>query len=127
MSMEEVITEFNTTFLDMLQQLSSICPIDIPISHYNFVKNVINTTKNKIMDMYVLYVFPHRDKIEEGKDEFFLEENFIEDDTILKKVLTYKNIWKKLTEQNKQIIIQFLTVLNIYASSYLKIKMDMNK
>lgn len=134
MSIQEITQEFNATFIDMITQISEKISDDtIDSTICSALKVIIKNHPEKIIGIYIVHVLPHKDKIESGDENYFLNDNsnidntYKDDGPVIEKILTFKKLWVKLNENDKKIIIKYLTVLSYYATHYFNIYDKMNK
>lgn len=109
-----MIKDFNNTLIDFFSQL---CIYNTEEMNFNTFKNMANASI--LIDEYSLnYIFhetvtvQYSDKILVKDDDFFLKQETYnceyEDINIINSV---KKIWKKVDEENKEIIWNYLNVL----------------
>lgn len=127
MSIQEITQEFNATFIDMITQISEKISDDtIDSTICSTLKIIINNHPQKIIEIFIIHVLPHKNKIESGDENYFLVDDTIDnkyrdDKLIIDKILTFKKLWIKLNENDKKIIIKYLTILCYYATHYFTI------
>lgn len=124
MSIQEITQEFNATFIDMITQISEKISDDtIDSTICSALKIIINNHPHKIIGIFIVHVLPHKEKIELGDENYFLNEDAVDnkyrdDESVINKILTFKKLWTKLNENDKKSIIKYLTVLCYYANHY---------
>ncbi len=117
MSLTELANEFNTTFLQMITEVSeNIDNSEIDDTICNALGVIIRNYPDKIIGIYMCHVLPHKKEIEIGDESYFLnndnlENKYKEDQTIMNKMMTFKKLWKRLDSANKSVIIQYLSYL----------------
>ena len=122
--MNEILSEFNKTIYDLAEQISITCPNSIIAHHKNDVKNIIQTHPTKIMEMFIFYVLPDKDKIDEGDENYFINKSYsdiVSDELPFQKVFEIKNIWFDLTTDNQNSVIQYMQCLCYHAQEYFMI------
>ncbi len=119
--MEQIINNFNNTLLSLGSQLSIICPNSIISNNIGIVKNVINRYPEKTIEQFIIHVLPDKDMIDKENDEYFIKKKYdeINDDNAMNAIMQYKDIWKQLTNKNKQVVISYMKCLCYYAQQYL--------
>jgi hypothetical protein len=117
--------DFNSTLIELAQQLAIVCPRSFIAMNISTMEDLIKRYPTKIISLFVLKVLKYRKKVEEGDEEFFLNANFSDeadgDDAILKKVFEFKNIWRQLSKDNREIVRQYVIQLFDYAYEYLEV------
>lgn len=125
-NINQTIDYFNDTLIDLATNIADICPNSIIGDNIKLIKGIIKdpSNKTKILDIFVLKVLPYKPQIDNGDEEFFLRKSFdddvsdLGDDSLSGKVFEFKNIWKGLKEENKQIVIQYMQILCTLAQDY---------
>jgi hypothetical protein len=116
------VTNFNKTLLDLSEQLSLICPNTIVSNNLTNLKMIINNFPNKILELFIIHVLPDKDKIDNADKNYFLNKSYDnaldKDKDATKKFFEFKDIWYKLTDQNQNLVIQYMQCLCYYAQEY---------
>jgi hypothetical protein len=114
---------FNNTLINLAIQLAEICPKSIISIYLNLIKKVVLNNPDKIIIEFIIHVLPHKDKIDAGNEDFFMNKSYEKeakgDDEVIDKIFKFKDIWKQLNTTNKNIVIQYMICLCYYAQLYL--------
>lgn len=120
--MDQFIYDFNNTACDLCDNIALACPTSLIGRNIKEVKKALQSkmNKNKFIDMFVLNVLVHKNEIMAGNDSFFLKKSY--DNEIDKQysssIFEFKDIWVKLSPQNKNVIIQYMQILCMLAEEY---------
>lgn len=129
--MDNVVLEFNTNLMDLVTQISQLCPTSIIANNMDVFDQVVKTSPKKPIEGFVLYVLKYKKRIDDGDESFFMTNSFTtdvadfkshntgEDGDIMKKIFEFKSIWKQLKRENKDIVIQYMQILCDLALTYL--------
>lgn len=127
MNIDQLIDDFNSTLTDLIDNIASVCPDNIISDNRTIIKKMLSRqdTRTKVIDTFVAKVLIYKPKIDEGNEEFFLGKSYdddlqdVQDGTNLSgKIFEFKNIWKKLSIDNKSFVIQYMQLLCILAQNY---------
>jgi len=114
---------FNDTLISLAGQLADICPNSLISKYLTIINKVIKSNPEKIMTAFIIHILPYKDKIDAGDEDFFLNKSYEKeakgDDEVINKIFKFKDIWKQLTDDNKNIVIQYMMCLCYYAQLYL--------
>lgn len=120
--MSQYITDFNNTAIDLCKNIAIICPTSIIGRNISDVCKVLNsrTNKNKFIDMFVLHVLADKDEIMKGNDKYFLNKTYEKEfgNEHMTSIFEFKDIWVKLSSDQKAIIIQYMQILCMLADAY---------
>jgi hypothetical protein len=87
---------------------------------YDFIKRV---NSKLIIDYFVLYIYPHKNKINEKDETFFLEgggQDEIKDTSGLKFRDNIKTLWiNEMSNENKEIIWKYFKMFIILSEKYI--------
>jgi len=121
--MAEDIHNFNNMFTELVNQLSIICPTSIIANNNGILKQIIRKDQKKIIDIFIQYVLKYKPLIDKGDDVFFMNNTYSNecgsDDNMINKVFEFKELWKQLNQNNKNIVIQYMQLLCQIALSYI--------
>lgn len=124
MSETEIINDFNSTLKDLVTNLAYICPDSIIAQYENDAIKYINNPKyyNSFIDNFVAHVLQYKPQIMEGNDDFFLGKTYEEfnshDSSYMNEIFKFKDIWTRISKNNKEIIIQYMQILCQLAEDY---------
>ncbi len=124
MSETEIINDFNSTLQDLVTNLAYICPDSIIAQYESDAIKYINNPKyhNSFIDNFVAHVLQYKTQIMEGNDDFFLGKKYEEyashDASYMNEIFKFKDIWTKISKNNKEIIIQYMQILCQLAEDY---------
>ena len=120
--MSQYISDFNKTAIDLCKNIALICPTSLIGRNVDDVCKVLNskTNKNKFIDMFVLHVLSDKDEIMNGNDKYFLNKSYEKEfgNEHMSSIFEFKDIWLKLSSQEKSIIIQYMQILCMLADAY---------
>jgi len=116
------LNDFNKTLLDLSEQLSLICPNTIISNNLSNLRMVINNFPNKIIELFIIHVLPDKDRIDASDKDYFLNKSYTDaldnDTNATKKFFEFKDIWFKLSNENQNLVIQYMQCLCYYAQEY---------
>lgn len=124
MDIEQIITDFNNSLLDLVLNIADICPNSIlGINKKSIEKEILKEeNKRKFIDLFVTKILKYKPKIDIGDETFFMEKIYDEDldgnMILLNKVFELKSIWKQLRRENKDIVIKYMQILCELAQNY---------
>lgn len=117
--------DFNTTFIELSQQIAIVCPKSFIAVNISLLERMIKQYPTKIIDVFVSKVLKYRIQFETEYEDFFMNANFNndvgDDNNILKRIFEFKNIWSILSSDNKEIVRQYVIQLFDTASEYLEV------
>jgi hypothetical protein len=119
----KIVSEFNTVFFDFIKNIAQICPSSIIGRNMTEIEKAFRNMpkKNSFIDAFVAKVLPYKSQIDRGDEEFFLKKDYsndLENASWGSKVFEFKNIWTKLKQENKEIVIQYMQGLCLLAQEY---------
>lgn len=119
--------DIKSTFLQqtesLISQLETLFPENVDIRLFKdkyFLLKKLNS--NKIIDGFICYVLPHKKKIMEKNDKFFLEGGGQDNlnNNQLNYSLNLKKLWDgKMSDVNKEIVWKYFQVLIILSEKYI--------
>lgn len=116
------LEQFNSTCLDLAEQLSIVCPNSTISNNIGTVRSVIKTHPKKIIELFIIYVLPDKDRIDSGDNDYFLNKTYDnvakEKNIPIQKFFEFKNIWFSLSPENQQLVIQYMQCLCYYSQDY---------
>lgn len=121
--MEQIISDFNEILLSLALNISEVCPNTVIGAHIKDVEKFIKRKDNakKFIELFCLKVLQYKDQIDAGNETFFLKKDYkndLDDDDILSHVISMKNVWTQLKQENKQIVIMNMQMLCELAQQY---------
>jgi len=140
----DLVDEFNSVMMDLVRNISVVCPTSIiadNISHIeniytnicngktvdlsnvlneNDAANISTVPKNSLINLFMMHVLQYRNRIEAGDDTFFLGDECYKNinNSYMGKIFYFKDLWKSLKRENKDIVIEFMTYLCDIAQDY---------
>jgi hypothetical protein len=118
----ESLQQFNSTILDLAEQLSIVCPNSIISNNAGNFKMIVSACPKKIIELFIIYVLPDKDKIDKGDNDYFLNKTYDdvakENSVSLQKFFEFKGIWKELSAENQKLVIQYMQCLCYYSQDY---------
>ena len=127
MSVDQIVDDFNSTLSDLISNLADVCPDNIISDNRDLIKKMLsrNENKRKAIDVFVAKVLIYKSEIDNGDESFFLNKSYNNDigdvdngSSITNKIFEFKNIWVKLSHENKQFVIQYMQLLCLLAQNY---------
>ena len=127
MNIDQLIDDFNSTLTDFIDNIASVCPDNIISDNRNLIKKMLARpdTRTKVIDTFVAKVLIYKPEIDEGNEQFFLGKSYDDDlhdvsdgSNLSGKIFEFKSIWKKLSIDNKNFVIQYMQLLCILAQNY---------
>jgi hypothetical protein len=124
MEINQIVNDFNSTLLDLVQNISDVCPDTIIADNKTIIKNTLLKGKNKrkAIDTFVAKVLIYKPQIDSGNEDFFLNKSYDSDlkgvdtgNNISGKIFEFKSIWKNLKRENKDFVIQYMQILCLLA------------
>lgn len=122
-SVKQIITDFNTTLLDMVQFVAKVCPTTIVGRHISHIETLFADPKNvtKFIDTFVLYVLQYKDQIDRADEDFFLQntyDNHVKDAEDITYIFAFKDTWKGLSKNSKSRLITYFQILAQLSEDY---------
>lgn len=122
-----LLSAFNTQVENLITDLGKLYPneSDIKIFKEKF-KLIKFANPRMIIENFIAFVYPYKQFIMNKKEEYFLEDNnsidreFKENDISLTKVINFKNLWLKTSDENKEAIWKYFQVLIILSERWFK-------
>lgn len=114
-------TEFNRCIIEFATNLSKVCPNSIIANNISYIKNIAREYPTKLVEIFIVYVLKYKDKIDQGDDDFFMNNSYSEvgnDQNTLSSIFEFKNTWKVLSIQNRNIVKQYMQYLCGIAQNY---------
>lgn len=112
-----IINDFNEMMFDLANQLSMACPSSFIANNLDILKRIINSHPKKIIDIFVLYILKYKQRIDDGDDDFFINNDFsseindIGENDLVGKVFEFKTMWKQLTHTNRVAVKNYMQCL----------------
>ncbi len=127
--MEEIINDFNNTLLNCAQNLAIVCPNTLISDNIKDIEKIIKRKQNftKFIDMFCMKVLKYKSQIDNMDEKFFMEKDYGSDvndigqsdpGDIVSKIFTLKDIWGKLSNDNRQIVMINMQILCALAQEY---------
>lgn len=90
---------------------------------YSHAETIIMQDNFKIIDIFVIHVLPHKDKIMSDDESYFLNNQEIDNKYkneihIIEKIMEFKKLWLVITSDEKDVVKSYLKLLCIYTSNY---------
>ena len=125
-TIDECLETFNECFKTFTEMMSQACPDSIISNYKKEIIGLINNSPTKIIEIFIIYVLPHKAEIDSGKDEYFLDDSFKEksgiDNGYIGKIFEFRDIWKSLTDNNKEVVRVMIQGLSNLAQQYFSFK-----
>jgi hypothetical protein len=129
MDNSDTIFDFNNMVLELASQIAILCPTSIIANNIDILQQLIKKNPKSIIDIFVMYVLKYKPLIDSGDDEFFLNNTFerelsvvgnnINDNDLVKKAFEFKTIWKQLNQQNRDVVKQYMQFLCQLSLTYI--------
>lgn len=123
-TIKEIVNDFNNMLLDLTKNIASVCPNSIIGKNKGDITNALNNPSyfTKFIDIFVSNVLIYKKYIDNGDDKFFmneLDDQEIEDTgASADQIFKFKEIWQKLKQKNKDMVIQYMQILAELAQDY---------
>lgn len=122
MNRTQLVKDFNDNFRTLVEALSTICPSSSISTHLETIKDLCEGSNEFIIRKFVLNVLEHKQKIDEGDDDFFLNKDYKSetgnDDGAISKVLEFKSIWNNLSEDEQNMVKIYMKELCSQTAQY---------
>lgn len=121
--MNLALKRFDQQVDNLLCDLKRIFPAnkDIPIAQAQ-INTYRMVSKTVIIDNFIKFVYPYKQKIMNKDEKFFLEEGNVENGDILEE-LKIRELWKsQLRPENKKMIWEYFQVMIVLTDKYLESK-----
>lgn len=113
---------FNNYSTTLAVFLSNLFPGSSFRTYRNEVENLARKNSTKMIDAFILSALEFEEEIMSGDEEFFLGRRKGERErgtkTSFPKVLEFKSIWGKLTDENKGVVKSYVQILCSVARKY---------
>ena len=118
----ESLEQFNSTVLDLAEQLSIVCPKSIISNNIGNLRMVIKNFPKKVIELFIIYVLPDKARIDNGENDYFVNKTYDDiakdNNFSVQKIFEFKNIWVSLSPENQQLVIQYMQCLCYYSQTY---------
>ena len=130
MDIAQIVDDFNSTLTDLINNIADICPDTLISDNKNIIKKMLSKpdTRTKAIDTFVAKILIYKPQIDRGDEKFFLGKSYDDDltnvsngsdsNTLSTKIFEFKNIWKSLSPENKDFVIQYMQLLCLLAQNY---------
>lgn len=122
---DQLIKDFNGSLGELLDFLKVKSPESIILKNVDVVKSAIDKNPEKPIEQFVIYVLKYKDQIDKGDEDFFLKKDYDDDmkgtenkSSSLADVLSFKTIWNKLKDDDKNFIKMSMQILAFCAQQY---------
>lgn len=129
MQLDEYVDDFNSLLKDFADNLAYVSPNSIIGRNIKDIHRTMKIAKSKetFIDVFVDRVLQYKDQIDEGNEKFFLDKKSYKDELegnkfLASKVFEFKNLWKELNKQNRDMMLQYLRLLCKLAQEYFCLK-----
>ena len=132
----QLINDFNSMFFQLATQVAMLCPKTFIAKNIDVLEQIIKNKPDKIIILFTKYVLKYKQEIDNGDDAFFLNNPFSQEVDILKtknleynvvkRIFEFKEIWKKFSADNRQVIIKYMQFLCKLSLNYLNIMLEKN-
>lgn len=123
----EIINKFIIAFKSLIENVKLLCPRNSIINNNSgIIDAFVSNNKELIIKIYCQKVLVYKTKFDENPEEFLLTHDFKDDlkdlnEVPIDQIFIFKNIWKQLSQDNKNILINYVNGLNKLALKYLDI------
>lgn len=114
---------FNDQFKSLLSELLAQYPDDADLKTFQlYSSQLVKTTPRKPMELFNVYVVgPYRDGIVGRQESMFLEQRYVDQSgNEFDFVPKIKKYWASMSDENKNVIWNYLFVLMTLVESFLK-------
>lgn len=126
MSKDKILNDFRDLFISFLQNMYILAPNTILTHNSSIIESFIKQKINIVMDIYIKKVLIYKNEFNKNPELFISTHDFQQDlqefkEVNLDQIFIFKNIWNKLNNDNKKIIIQFISYFNQLSEKYLNL------
>jgi hypothetical protein len=123
--LDRIVNEFNNTLSDFAKNLANIFPNSLIGNNLSTILTIINAndTKHKLIHTFICKVLPYKNEIDNGNEDFFVNKSFsddTDDSNVMNSIFELKSLWKKLNNNNKKYVIQYMQLLCEISQDYYK-------
>ena len=124
--MENTITQFNKISFQLLEELSEMTDLPKIKMGKSVLRNMIQTEPEKPIERFILEVLPHKKEILDKNEEYFINYQVESNDeqSFVKELITMKSLWSSLSEENRNIVFQYLIQLCKAGEHYFKLFLE---
>jgi len=123
--MENTITQFNKILFQLLEELSEMTDLPKIKMGKSVLRNMIQTEPEKPIERFILEVLPHKKEILDKNEEYFINYQVESNEqSFVKELITMKSLWSSLSEENRNIVFQYLTQLCKAGEHYFKLFLE---
>jgi hypothetical protein len=124
--MENTITQFNKISFQLLEELSEMTDLPKIKMGKSILRNMIQTEPEKPIERFILEVLPHKKEILDKNEEYFINYQVESNDeqSFVKELITMKSLWSSLSEENRNIVFQYLIQLCKAGEHYFKLFLE---
>jgi hypothetical protein len=119
---QQLISDFNEESINFANQLTEVCPDSIISGNVGYLQQLIKKNPKYIIDQFTLYVLKYKKQIDSEDNDFFLKNEFAKDSSdkknVIGKMFELKDIWTKLSNDNKKGIFTIMQILCYYSEQY---------
>ena len=113
---------FNNLLLKFIEDISELPTFQFVRQNKDIIVIAIETNPQMIMDIFIKYILIYQTQIYNRDENFFitldLEKVLDKDFKYIGKLFEFKNNWKRLTFNNRNVIIEYLCIFCQLASQY---------
>ena len=123
--MSDIVNKFIYVFKSLIENIKLLCPKNSIINNNaNLIDSFVNNNKDLIIRIYCAKVLIYELAFNKDPNEFLLTHDFGEDfkelnEVPIDQIFTFKNIWNSLSDENKNILINYIKGLNKLAHKYI--------
>ena len=123
--MSDIVNKFIYVFKSLIENIKLLCPKNSIINNNaNLIDSFVNNNKDLIIRIYCAKVLIYEVAFNENPNEFLLTHDFEEDfkelnEVPIDQIFTFRNIWNSLSDENKNILINYIKGLNKLAHKYI--------
>ena len=126
MSLSETVVNFNKYTEEFVKEMIKITNDPDVKSYYTVLVNLNKTNSTKVLEQFVIYGLPQKEKIMASDENYFLGKNYSDDldndEDSMMKALKIKDTWKTFDDNTKKCIFEYLQVMVHYSADYFKLK-----
>lgn len=127
-----LIKNFNSYSSTLIVFIADVNPTDTIKFYRDEILKLESKQSNIIIDTFVLNALQYEDQILQGDDDFFLNQTFDDitsknenSDNLILKIFEFKNIWKKINDNNKTHIKNYMKILCQIARVYVNLIIEL--
>lgn len=121
----ETASLFNEQLINFLEDVQKIYNDNDVETTISLIKDGVKFNAKLIIEQFILKVLPFKEKIYDKDEDFFLSMDLNKHigggQNELQKIMKFTKVWTTLSEDDKEIIFDYMKVLIHYTEEYFKL------